>query len=80
MYHVWIAYQDSHEIRLYHSTNFICLLEISIRSTVTQKLQGYSMIKPLFLFNLKKSIFVVVVVVCDDIIRAHKLGCLHVTT
>jgi hypothetical protein len=40
MHHVWIASQDSHEIRLYHSTHFVCLLEISIRTSVTQKLQG----------------------------------------
>ncbi|CAF1236085.1 unnamed protein product [Rotaria sordida] len=56
MHHVWIASQGSHEIRLYHATHFVCLLEISIRTAVTQKLQ-----------------------VCDDIIRAHKLGCLRVS-
>ncbi|CAF1262464.1 unnamed protein product [Rotaria magnacalcarata] len=57
IHHVWIASQGSHEIRLYHATHFVCLLETSIRTVVTQKLQ-----------------------VCDDIIRAHKLGCLHVST
>ncbi|UJR10864.1 hypothetical protein I4U23_015051 [Adineta vaga] len=56
MHHVWIASQGSHEIRLYHATHFVCLLETSIRTVVTQKLQ-----------------------VCDDIIRAHKLGCLRVS-
>ncbi|CAF1461333.1 unnamed protein product, partial [Adineta ricciae] len=56
MHHVWIASQGSHEIRLYHATHFVCLLETSIRTAVTQKLQ-----------------------VCDDIIRAHKLGCLRVS-
>ncbi|CAF3358005.1 unnamed protein product [Rotaria sp. Silwood1] len=56
MHYVWIASQGSHEIRLYHATHFVCLLEISIRTAVTQKLQ-----------------------VCDDIIRAHKLGCLRVS-
>jgi len=40
MHHVWIASQGSHEIRLYHATHFVCLLETSIRSAVTQKLQG----------------------------------------
>jgi len=57
MHHVWIACQGSQDIRLYHSTHFTSLLEINIRTAVTQKLQ-----------------------ICDDIIRAHKLGCLHVTT
>ncbi|CAF3382695.1 unnamed protein product [Rotaria sp. Silwood1] len=57
MHHVWIASQGSHEIRLYHATHFVCLLETSIRTAVTQKLQT-----------------------CDDIIRAHKLGCLYVST
>ncbi|CAF3871802.1 unnamed protein product [Adineta steineri] len=56
MHYVWIASQGSHEIRLYHATHFVCLLETSIRTAVTQKLQ-----------------------VCDDIIRAHKLGCLRVS-
>lgn len=40
MHHVWIASQGSHEIRLYHATHFVCLLETSIRTIVTQKLQG----------------------------------------
>ncbi|CAF4326176.1 unnamed protein product, partial [Rotaria sp. Silwood2] len=57
MHHVWIASQGSHEIRLYHATHFVCLLEISIRTAVTLKLQA-----------------------CDDIIRAHKLGCLRVSS
>ncbi|CAM2722468.1 unnamed protein product [Rotaria socialis] len=56
MHHVWIASQGSHEIRLYHATHFVCLLETSLRTAVTQKLQA-----------------------CDDIIRAHKLGCLRVS-
>lgn len=40
MHHVWIASQGSHEIRLYHAAHFVCLLETSIRTVVTQKLQG----------------------------------------
>ena len=40
MHHVWIASQGSHEIRLYHATHYACLLETSIRTAVTQKLQG----------------------------------------
>ncbi len=40
VHHVWIASQGSHEIRLYHATHFVCLLETSIRTAVTQKLQG----------------------------------------
>ena len=40
MHHVWISSQGSHEIRLYHATHFVCLLETSIRTAVTQKLQG----------------------------------------
>jgi len=40
MHHVWIASQGSYEIRLYHATHFVCLLETSIRTAVTQKLQG----------------------------------------
>lgn len=40
MHHVWISSQDSHEIRLYHSNNYLCLLEFSIKTLVTQKLQG----------------------------------------
>jgi hypothetical protein len=40
MHHVWIASQGSHEIRLFHGTNYVCLLETSIRTPVTQKLQG----------------------------------------
>ncbi len=47
MHHVWIASQGSHEIRLYHATHFVCLLETSIRTIVTQKLQG-----KIFLINL----------------------------
>ena len=42
MHHVWISSQGSHEIRLYHATHFVCLLETSIRTAVTQKLQGKS--------------------------------------
>lgn len=44
MHHVWIASQGSHEIRLYHATHFACLLETSIRTAVTQKLQGINLI------------------------------------
>jgi hypothetical protein len=51
MHHVWIASQDSHEIRLYHSTHFVSLLEISIRTSVIQKLQGN-----IFFFSPNKSI------------------------
>jgi hypothetical protein len=40
MHHVWIASQGSHEIRLFHGTHYVCLLETSIRTPVTQKLQG----------------------------------------
>jgi hypothetical protein len=41
MHHVWIATQDSHEIRLYHATHFSCLFETSIKTAVMQKLQGF---------------------------------------
>ena len=40
MHHVWISSQGSHEIRLYHATQYQCLFETSIRSAVTQKLQS----------------------------------------
>lgn len=77
MHHVWIACQGSQDIRLYHSTHFTSLLEINIRTAVTQKLQSFLFFVVVFLFFLR---IVFSHLVCDDIIRAHKLGCLHVTT
>ena len=41
MHHVWIASQGSQDIRLYHATHFTSLLEINIRTAVTQRLQGF---------------------------------------
>jgi hypothetical protein len=43
------------------------------------KHQLHKNFKVLFDF-IRKSIFYFEILVCDDIIRAHKLGCLHVST
>ena len=40
MHHVSIAPEDFHEIRLYHLNNYLCLLEFSIKTLVTQNFQG----------------------------------------
>jgi len=54
---VWIATQDSHEISLFDSRDFHCLLVLNIRQSIVEKLET-----------------------CDDVLRCHKLGCLHIRT
>ncbi len=50
-----------------------------VYSNLISKHQLHKNFKVLFYF-LKKKLLFLNILVCDDIIRAHKLGCLHVST
>lgn len=77
---VWVASQQSMDIRLYHATKFNVLAEINIKQYVVQKLNGknldfdkntrlislWSWIEPIYLG-------------LEEIVRIHKISCLKIT-